>query len=88
MTADAMTTSLDKIRARTHAPVDPAAVRLIYATFPPGLKAAMKLAATRNGWDRETWALQTDLIQTSLLAGSTSETAIIAGYTQPPREAP
>lgn len=57
--------------------------RLAYATFPAPLKSAMKTAAARNGWNRESWALQTDLIHRSLLTGTTTEADIIAGYTQP-----
>ena len=57
--------------------------RLTYAAFPKALKTAMKIAAQRNDWNRESWALQTDLIHRSLLTGTTTEADIIAGYTQP-----
>lgn len=86
MTADALTASLDKIRARTVTPVDPSADRLTYATFPPGLKSAMKLAATRNGWTREDWAMQTALLQAAMLAGQYSHHELAAAYAAPPPE--
>ena len=57
--------------------------RQTYAAFPPDLKAAMKAVASGYGWNRESWALQTDLINRSLLTGTTTEADIIAGYTQP-----
>ena len=86
MTADALTASLDKIRARTVTPVDPSADRLTYATFPPGLKSAMKTAATRNGWTREDWAMQTALLQAAMLAGQYSHHELAAAYAAPPPE--
>ena len=43
--------------------------RLLFAAFPPGLKSAMKTAATRNAWCAETWPLQIALIQVALAAG-------------------
>ena len=60
--------------------------RLTYAAFSPALKAAMKLAATRNAWCRETWAMQTALIQDALLAGRVTEPELIAGYRLKPPE--
>ena len=43
--------------------------RLMFATFQPGLKAAMKGAAIRNGWCAETWPLQVELVADALLRG-------------------
>ena len=60
--------------------------RLTYATFPPGLKAAMKTAATRNGWTREDWAMQTALLQAAMLAGQYSHHELAAAYAAPPPE--
>ena len=60
--------------------------RMAYAAFPPALKAAMKTAAQRNGWCRETWAMQTALIQDALLAGRELESTLIAGYSLKPPE--
>ena len=60
--------------------------RLTYAAFSPALKAAMKLAATRNAWCRETWAMQTALIQDALLSGRVLESEIVAGYSLKPPE--
>ena len=45
---------------------DPIADRLIYAGFPVPLKEAMKAAAKRWTWDRETWRYQTLLIQDAM----------------------
>ena len=67
-------------------PVDPISDRLTYAAFPPALKAAMKIAATRNAWCRATWAMQTALIQDALLAGRVTEPELIAGYRLKPPE--
>lgn len=60
--------------------------RLTYAAFPPGLKSAMKLAATRNGWTREDWALQTAMLAAAMLAGSYSHHELSAAYAAPPTE--
>lgn len=82
---DALATSLDKIRARSNAPVD-STDRLTYAAFPLALKTAMKSAAQRNGWCRETWAMQTALIRDALLAGRVTEPELIEGYSLKPPE--
>ena len=58
--------------------------RLTYAAFPPGLRAAMKTAATRNAWTREDWALQTALLQAAMLAGQYSHHELSAAYAAPP----
>ncbi len=41
--------------------------RMVFATFPPSLKAAMKGAAIRNAWGTETWPLQVELVADALL---------------------
>lgn len=66
--------------------MNPAADRLTYAAFPPDLKAAMKIAAQRNDWCRETWAMQTALIQDALVTGRVLEATLIAGYSLKPPE--
>lgn len=55
--------------------------RLIYATFPRELKAAMQQAAQRNGWDRETGRYQTVRLSEALEA-SRHDPAVIAGWVQ------
>ncbi len=40
--------------------------RLTYAAFPKELKAALRDAAKRNHWDRETWRYQTRCLQDTL----------------------
>lgn len=40
--------------------------RIVYAGFSKELKAAMKAAAKRNQWNRETWRLQTRMIQDAI----------------------
>jgi len=52
--------------AMTLPATDPSADRLIYAGFPAPLKDAMKIAAKRWDWDRETWRYQTLLIQDAM----------------------
>jgi hypothetical protein len=63
---------------------DPSADRVLYAYFPDALKFALRTAAKRNGWDRETWRYQTNLIQEARLAGWADDDALIAGYSNPP----
>ncbi len=58
--------------------------RQTYAAFPTTLKAAMKIAATRNGWPREDWALQAALLQAMMLAGQYSHHELSAAYAAPP----
>lgn len=66
-------------------PTDPAADRITYASFPESLRTAMKIAAQRNGWCRETWAMQTQMLNTSMLAGCYSADELAAAYrNQPP----
>ena len=40
--------------------------RITYAGFPDELRAALRAAARRNGWDRETWRQQTGLLHDAL----------------------
>lgn len=58
--------------------------RITYAAFPPGLRAAMKTAAARNGWTREDWAMQTALLQAAMLAGQYNPHELAAAYAAPP----
>lgn len=53
--------------------------RITYASFPASLKTAMKAAANRNGWCRESWRLQTAMIQEAMLSGYDVDT-LAAGY--------
>ena len=81
---DALTASLDKIRPRSHAPADPAADRITYASFPEPLRAAMKIAATRNGWTRADWAMQTQMLAESMARGCYSAEELTETYRNPP----
>lgn len=49
------------------------AARLMFATFPTALKAAMKGAAIRNAWRADTWPLQVGLVSDALLRGNDPE---------------
>ncbi len=51
----------------------PETARVAFATFHPGLKAAMKGAAIRNGWCTATWPLQVELVADALLRGNDPE---------------
>ena len=62
--------------------------RLLYATFPPGLKAALRTAAARHGWDRATWRSQTQLIHDALRSGRQTAEALATAYHLPPETAP
>lgn len=65
---------------------DPEELRLmqfVYATFPDTLKTAMKIAAKRWGWDRETWAMQTAMLQDSMRRGCTVD-ELADAYRNPP----
>jgi len=65
---------------------DPSADRLIYATFPPSLREAMKVAAQRFEWTREDWQMQTTMIQKAMIDGWYTADKIAAAYaTAPPR---
>jgi len=63
---------------------DPISDRLTYAAFPSALKAAMKLAAARNGWCRATWAMQTALLQDSMQRGCYLPEELAEAYRNPP----
>lgn len=65
-------------------PSDPSADRLLYACFPAALKDAMKVAARRYEWDRETWRYQTGLIQETLLSGRFDANSLAVAYRNPP----
>ncbi|MBK8184872.1 MAG: hypothetical protein IPK63_19100 [Candidatus Competibacteraceae bacterium] len=51
----------------------PESARMVFATFPPSLKAAMKGAAIRNAWCADTWTLQVGLVSDALLRGEDPE---------------
>lgn len=73
-----------RIRHQHAAGADTASAdRLIYASFPALLKTAMKTAAHRYAWCRETWRLQTGLIQDALLRGIDSDD-LAERYQNPP----
>ena len=55
-----------------------------YAVFGNDLKAAMKTAAKRWDWDKETWILQTELIAQALQTGCFTEEQLAADYQRPP----
>lgn len=63
---------------------DPSADRLTYAGFPPAMREAMKIAAQRWSWDRETWRYQTALIQETLLSGRYDTDELAVAYRNPP----
>lgn len=58
-------------------------VQFIYAAFPPALKAAMKVAAERNGWCRKTWAFQTEALADAMTRGWTAD-ELADAYRNPP----
>lgn len=58
---------------------DPIADRLLYAAFPGELKTALRAAAARHRWDRETWRRQTQLIHSALKSGA-CPAALAAAY--------
>lgn len=62
--------------------VDPSSDRIIYAAFPVPLKEAMKAAAKRWNWDRETWRYQTLLIQDAISRMLVDDLAL--AYRNPP----
>ena len=57
--------------------------RTTYAAFPPALKAAMKIAADRNGWCPKTWAQQTEAIAEAMTRGWTAD-ELADAYRNPP----
>jgi hypothetical protein len=60
--------------------------RLIYAAFPKELKAALRDAAKRNHWDRETWRYQTQCLNETLEASTDGPgviTALVVAYQTP-----
>lgn len=65
-------------------PADPSADRLTYACFPQALREAMKIAAQRWSWDRETWRYQTALIQETLLSGRYDADELAVAYRNSP----
>lgn len=72
----------------TRSGVDPIADRLIYASFPQGLRTAMRTAAKRFGWTPDDWRLQTNMIQDAMVGGWYSAEEIATAYaTAPLREA-
>jgi hypothetical protein len=58
--------------------------RAAYIAFPPALKAAMKIAADRNGWCRKTWAFQTEAIAEAMLTGGWTADELADAYRNPP----
>lgn len=62
--------------------------RITYASFPAHLKAAMKIAARNYGWDRATWAMQTQMIQDAMLSGRDTDDNIAARYGAPKQPCP
>ena len=64
--------------------VDPSSDRIIYAAFPVPLKDAMKIAAQRWSWDRETWRYQTLLIQDAYTSGRCLLADLVQAYRNPP----
>lgn len=57
--------------------------RTLYAGFPPTLKAAMKVAAERNGWCKTTWASQTEALADAMTRGWTAD-ELADAYRNPP----
>jgi len=57
--------------------------RTLYASFPPTLKAAMKVAAERNDWCRKTWAFQTEALADAMTRGWTAD-ELADAYRAPP----
>jgi hypothetical protein len=61
--------------------------RITYAGFPDELRAAMRAAARRNGWDRATWRQQTGILHEALEADHRHPQTIArlaAAYANPP----
>lgn len=58
----------------------PHAAREIFSTWNPDLKAALKAAAIRNGWQAEDWPYQIALCVEALTEGRATEDDLIAEY--------
>lgn len=61
----------------------PHAAREVFAAWNPGLKAALKGAAIRNGWQAEDWPYQIALCVDALIEGRATEADLIADYQLP-----
>lgn len=61
----------------------PHAAREIFSTWNPDLKAALKAAAIRNGWQAEDWPYQIALCAEALIEGRATEADLIADYQLP-----
>ena len=64
--------------------------RLVYAAFPKELKTAMRDAAKRNHWDRETWRYQTWALNETLESSAYCPgviAALVTEYQMPIAEA-
>lgn len=58
--------------------------REIFSTWHPDLKAALKAAALRNGWQAEDWPYQIALCVEALIEGRVTEAELITQYQQAP----
>lgn len=54
--------------------------REIFAAWNPELKAALKAAAIRNGWQAEDWPLQIALCAEAMMDGRATEEELITLY--------
>jgi len=68
------------------APMTAFQAREIFSTWKPDLKAALKGAAIRNGWQAEDWPYQIALCVEALIEGRATEADLIAEYQLPTPE--
>ena len=59
------------------------AAREIFSTWSPDLKAALKAAAIRNGWQADDWPYQIALCAEALIEGRATEADLIDIYQLP-----
>ena len=83
---DDLAIALKKIKSRTGTPLTPKrddfeyqCLSGMYRAFTPELKAALKIAAERNGWLPEDWPMHIRMVFNALSAGLTAE-VLAHGY--------
>lgn len=64
--------------------MNPHSARQIFAAWQPELKAALKSAAIRNGWQADDWPLHIALCTEALIEGRATEAELILIYQQSP----
>ena len=57
--------------------------RARFRAFPPALRAALRSAAARNGWDGPTWPMQVAMVAEALDEGRCTAGELAAAYGTP-----